>query len=155
MFLLQKGGLFMVPLLICSIIMVAVIIERGVVFFQIFKKRLFSYENPPVVIKKLRSHLMILYTIIVIAPMLGLLGTVVGLMKCFHLLGNTAVSTFDPKAMSLGISEALVTTAAGLTITVIATIFYNYFNTRLDGYVLDYNNECARESTLGQGGHDE
>ena len=90
---------------------------------------------------------MMLYTIIVIAPMLGLLGTVVGLMKCFHLLGIAAVSTFDPKAMSLGISEALVTTAAGLMITVIATIFYNYFTARLDEYILDYNNALKEGRT--------
>lgn len=139
MSLLQKGGFFMLPLLLCSIIMVAVILERLTVFSQTMKKPLINHDNPQEAIKKLRAHLMILYTIIVIAPMLGLIGTVVGLMKCFHLLGITAASTFDPKILSLGISEALLTTAAGLIITVIATIFYNYFNTRLDGYVLDYN----------------
>ena len=142
MSLIQKGGFFMLPLLLCSIIMVAVILERLAVFYQILKKPLIDYQDAVEIIKKLRTHLMILYTIIVIAPMLGLLGTVIGLMKCFHLLGTTATTTFDPKALSLGISEALVTTAAGLTITVIATIFYNYFNTRLDGYVQDYNSSC-------------
>jgi biopolymer transport protein ExbB len=149
MSLLQKGGFFMLPLLICSIIMVAVIIERVAVFFQVLKKPLLEYEEPSAIIKKLRSHLMVLYTIIVIAPMLGLLGTVVGLMKCFHLLGTTVATTFDPKAMSLGISEALVTTAAGLAITVIATIFYNTFNARLDGYVLDYNDALQQGGTRG------
>jgi Biopolymer transport proteins len=150
MALLQKGGFFMLPLLICSIIMVAVIIERCLVFFRMFQKPLFEYNDPPVIIKKLRCHLMIIYTIIVIAPMLGLLGTVVGLMKCFHLLGSASTAIFDPKVMSLGISEALLTTAAGLTITVIATIFYNYFNTCLDNYVMDYNDACARMTTLNQ-----
>lgn len=145
MSLLQKGGFFMLPLLLCSIIMVAVVFERLMVFSQILKKPLIEYEDPSAVIKKLRSHLMMLYTIIVIAPMLGLLGTVIGLMKCFHLLGVTAVTTFDPKALSLGISEALVTTAAGLTITVIATIFYNYFITRLDSFVMDYNSSLQEK----------
>jgi biopolymer transport protein ExbB len=145
MALLEKGGYFILPLLICSIVMVAVVIERVAVFWQVLQKPLFTYDHPSAIIKKLRSHLMILYTVIVIAPMLGLLGTVVGLMKCFHLLGTTAVSTFDPKTMSMGISEALLTTAAGLAITIIATIFYNYFNACLDSYVLDYNNALIQE----------
>jgi biopolymer transport protein ExbB len=150
MSLLQKGGFFMLPLLLCSIIMVAVTLERIATFFQIMKKPLINYDDPQFVIKKLRSHLMILYTVIVIAPMLGLLGTVVGLMKCFHLLGTTTTMTFDPKVLSLGISEALVTTAAGLMITVIATIFYNYFNTRLDSYILDYNSSLQDGNLEGK-----
>jgi biopolymer transport protein ExbB len=155
MALLEKGGYFMLPLLICSIIMVAVVIERVAVFWQVLQKPLFTYDEPSALIKKLRSHLMILYTVIVIAPMLGLLGTVVGLMKCFHLLGTTAVSTFDPKIMSMGISEALLTTAAGLAITIIATIFYNYFNARLDSYVLDYNNALIQEGPSAKENKDE
>jgi biopolymer transport protein ExbB len=150
MSLLQKGGFFMLPLLLCSIIMVAVILERLAVFSQLMKKPLITYDDPQAVIKKLRFRLMILYTVIVIAPMLGLIGTVVGLMKSFHLLGTTAVTTFEPKILSLGISEALVTTAAGLIITVIATIFYNYFNTRLDGYVLDYNSSLQAGDPEGK-----
>jgi biopolymer transport protein ExbB/TolQ len=136
---LQKGGFFMLPLLICSILMVAVILERWLVFAKTLKTPLFEQEKPSVIVKQLRSHMMILYTVIVISPMLGLLGTVSGLMKCFHLLGETAASAINPQVMSLGISEALITTAAGLIIAVITTIFYNYFTTRLDEYILDYN----------------
>jgi biopolymer transport protein ExbB len=150
MALLEKGGYFMLPLLICSIVMVAVVIERVMIFRQVLQKPLSIYDAPSAIIKKLRSHLMILYTVIVIAPMLGLLGTVVGLMKCFHLLGTTATTTFDPKVLSLGISEALLTTAAGLIITVIATIFYNYFNTRLDSYILDYNSSLHDDNLEGK-----
>lgn len=138
MFLIRQGGIFMAPLLISSILMLAIIAERLHVFAGIIKKPLIEYSNPEEIVMKLRRRLVSLHTIIVISPMLGLLGTVTGLMKCFHLLGNK-VSGFEPQEMSLGISEALLTTAAGLVIAVIATIFYNHFFSRLDEYVQRYN----------------
>ncbi len=138
MSLLAQGGVFMIPLLICSVLMVAVVGERMYVYGKTLPTPLAEAEKPAAVLKRLRRHLMILYTIIVIAPMLGLLGTVVGMMKCFHLLGG-AVGQYNPQVLSAGISEALITTAAGLLVTVIATAFYNYFQTRLEEYVFDYN----------------
>lgn len=136
--LIIQGGLFMIPLLLCSLIMVAVIMERMVVFYRLMQQPLESYQIPENIVKSLRKRLIILHTIITISPMLGLLGTVTGLMKCFNLLGD-AVSIYEPQQISLGISEALITTAVGLIIAVVTTIFYNYFNSRLESYVEEYN----------------
>ncbi|TCL65905.1 outer membrane transport energization protein ExbB [Hydrogenispora ethanolica] len=146
--LLELGGFFMIPLLICSVLTLAIIGERIYVYATTLKERLIDWEEPEEVIKDLRRHLMTLYTIIVIAPMLGLIGTVIGLMKSFHLLGQQ-VGNYNPKLLSSGISEALITTATGLVIAVVATIFYNYFHSRLEEYVADYNNDVKKEQEYG------
>lgn len=143
--LIIQGGVFMLPLAACSVLMVAIIIERFWLFAKVMKIPLVEYEEPGKTLKILRRRLTALHTIITISPMLGLLGTVTGLMRCFNLLGN-GVAIYEPAEMSLGISEALITTAVGLVITVIATIFYNYFNTRLDQYYFDYQNTFQGES---------
>ena len=137
----------MIPLLLCSIIAVAIIIERLLVYRAIMKKPLVSWERPEAVIAGLRRRLPTLHTIITIAPMLGLLGTVTGLMKSFYLLGNKTVF-YNPQEISLGISEALITTAVGLIIAVLATVFYNYFTARLEEYVIAYNS--AIQEKVGQ-----
>ena len=137
--LIEQGGIFMYPLIICSIVMVAIISERGYIYFKTMQKPLIYMENPTQVVKNLRKRLITLNTIIAISPMLGLLGTITGLMKSFSLLGDVRVSSYKPQQISLGISEALITTAAGLIIAVIATIFYNYFTSRLESYVEEYN----------------
>ncbi len=138
--ILKQGGFFMIPLLLCSVVMVAIIAERIIIFGQIMKKPLITYDNLDRIIQKLRYRLMPLYTVLVISPMMGLIGTVIGLMRSFHLLGSQEAIT-DPVIISQGISEALITTATGLIIAVISTIFYNYFNYRLENYVQEYNSE--------------
>lgn len=138
MYLLEQGGFYMWPLLICSVLMVAIIIERFSVFTAYLKKPLSAYEAPELVVEALRRRLIMLSTIITIAPMLGLLGTISGLMKCFQLLG-TKTTLYNPQEISLGISEALLTTGVGLVITVIGQIFYSYFSARLERYVSHYN----------------
>lgn len=141
-----QGGVLMIPLLACSVLMVAIVIERFWLFGKVMQTPLVEYEDPAETLLNLRRHLTALHTIITIAPMLGLLGTVTGLMRCFNLLG-TGVAIYEPAEMSLGISEALITTAAGLVITVIATVFYNYFIARLDRYYFHYRNALPGEST--------
>jgi biopolymer transport protein ExbB/TolQ len=143
--LIIQGGIFMIPLTACSVMMVAIVIERFWLFKKVMKIPLIEYEEPGETLKTLRRRLTALHTIITISPMLGLLGTVTGLMRCFNLLGN-GLAIYEPAEMSLGISEALITTAVGLVITVIATIFYNYFNARLDQYYFDYQNMFQGES---------
>ncbi|MGE5606737.1 MAG: MotA/TolQ/ExbB proton channel family protein [Bacteroidota bacterium] len=145
--LITQGGFFIIPLLLCSIIGLAIIIERVLVYRSTLKKPLVSWERPEAVIAGLRRHLPTLHTIITIAPMLGLLGTVTGLMKSFYLLGNKTVF-YNPQEISLGISEALITTAVGLIIAVLATVFYNYFTARLEEYVNAYNS--AIQEKVGQ-----
>ncbi len=145
MHLLELGGFFMIPLLICSILMLAIIGERLYVFLTTMKEPLIEWEEPDGVVKDLRRNLMALYTITVIAPMLGLIGTVIGLMKSFHLLSGQ-VGNYNPQVLSQGISEALITTATGLIIAVVAIIFYNYFHARLEAYVYDYNIDIKDEN---------
>lgn len=65
-----------------------------------------------------------LSTIITVAPMLGILGTVLGIIASFQLLSDTAVTT-DPRSVSQGIAEALITTAAGLVIAIFTLFPYN------------------------------
>lgn len=67
-------------------------------------------------------------TAITLAPLLGIFGTVTGIIKSFNLLG--ASSVVDPQAVSAGVAEALITTAAGLAIAMPSLIFYNAFSTR-------------------------
>ena len=135
---IEQGGIFMIPLMVCSVLMVAVVAERLFYYAKTMKTVLLDYPKPEQIIKSLRQRLVTLHTIITIAPMLGLLGTVTGLMKSFSLLGSKA-GGYNPREISLGISEALITTAAGLIIAVVATIFYNYLTARLENYVHDYN----------------
>jgi biopolymer transport protein ExbB len=64
----------------------------------------------------------------VVAPMIGLLGTVIGMMGAFAVLGSSGVS--DPRALALRIGEVLMATASGLFIAIPAFIFYYYFRNR-------------------------
>ena len=81
--------------------------------------------------RRLERFLPTLSTIITAAPMLGILGTVLGIIASFELLGDQP-TTGDPRAVSQGIAEALLTTAAGLAIAV-ATLFpYNAFRAQVD-----------------------
>lgn len=145
---LKLGGFFIFPILICSVLMVAIIAERLLVFANLMKTPLIRHEDPERIVQLLRRRLIGLHTILVIAPMLGLVGTIAGLMKSFRLLGESAGS-YQPQVISLGVSEALITTAAGLSVAVIGTIFYNYFTARLDEYVMEYNNALARATRDG------
>jgi len=78
----------------------------------------------------LRQRLWLLATIGSIAPFVGLFGTVIGIMKSFHFIGETGTGGFA--VVASGISEALVATALGLGVAVVAVAFYNYFEARLE-----------------------
>jgi biopolymer transport protein ExbB len=77
----------------------------------------------------LRKHLWILGTVSGSAPFIGLLGTVVGIIKAFESMAIAGSGGFT--VVAAGISEALVATALGLGLAIIALIFYNYFQTRI------------------------
>ncbi|MBI1338044.1 MAG: hypothetical protein GC164_13940 [Phycisphaera sp.] len=72
-----------------------------------------------------------LSTIISAAPMLGILGTVTGIISSFHLLSSEALAT-DPRKVGEGIAEALLTTAAGLVIAIIVLFAYNAYRAQID-----------------------
>jgi len=89
-------------------------------------------------VRSLTRGLNILETVAGIAPLLGLLGTVLGMIEVFNVIEELGVG--QAKALSGGIAEALVTTATGLFIGIPALIAYNYFNTRSEGLILDIEN---------------
>ncbi|MBN2009895.1 MotA/TolQ/ExbB proton channel family protein [candidate division KSB1 bacterium] len=74
---------------------------------------------------KLEKHLNVLGTLGNIAPLIGLFGTVIGIIQAFHALSTSASA--GPAVISSGIAEALITTAAGLVVAVPAVVFYNMF----------------------------
>jgi biopolymer transport protein ExbB len=78
----------------------------------------------------LEKNLVILATIASIATLMGLLGTVIGMIKAFSALAQAGAP--DATALSTGISEALINTALGIGISALAIILYNFFSTRID-----------------------
>jgi biopolymer transport protein ExbB len=85
---------------------------------------------------RLESGLFILEIIIGIAPLLGLLGAVAGLVKVFAAFGANAAAT-DPHMMANGISEALSTTIVGLAIAIPSLIAYSYFSKKIETMASD------------------
>jgi biopolymer transport protein ExbB len=78
----------------------------------------------------MRRGLPALDTIITLAPLLGLLGTIIGMMSSFNLMAMSGLG--QPHAVTGGVAEALVCTAAGITVAVISLIPYNYFLARVE-----------------------
>ena len=85
-------------------------------------------------IKRMHRFLGVLDTMITVAPLLGILGTVTGIITAFNLWGQAASSS--PMATA-GIAEALITTAAGLFIAIPSIIPLNYFNSRAEDAALN------------------
>lgn len=84
----------------------------------------------------LENHLPILDMVVTIAPLLGLLGTVLGLIKNFRVLAETP-QLLEAGALSAGIAEALITTAAGLSIAAPAYVLHVYVTNLIDRRVLE------------------
>lgn len=80
----------------------------------------------------LEANLSIIGTVAVIAPFVGLFGTVLGIIRAFNDIALKGNST--PAVVAGGVSEALITTAAGLGVAVVAVIFFNYFKSRIKAY---------------------
>lgn len=81
-------------------------------------------------IEKMKRYLSVLDTIITLAPLLGILGTVTGIIGSFDLLGSAGIE--DPKAVTGGIAQALLTTAAGLAIAIVALLPYNALTRKVE-----------------------
>ena len=94
------------------------------------------------VVHELEQFLDTLGTIAAISPLLGLLGTVVGMIKVFSQITLHGVG--NPGLLADGISQTLVTTAAGLSIAIISLIFYRYFRRRVDTYVVAIEKEAIK-----------
>jgi len=189
--MVQAGGWLMLPILLCSVIALAIVGER---FWSLQQKRiapkhlvaqiwqwhrsksldeehltalaassplgkvlaagLVNRMHPREIMKEtieetgrqvvieLERYLNTLGTIASITPLLGLLGTVIGMIKVFaaittHGVGNATV-------LAGGISEALITTAAGLSVAIPSLIFYRYFRGRVDELVLKMEEEAMK-----------
>jgi biopolymer transport protein ExbB len=94
------------------------------------------------VVHELERFLNALGTIASVTPLLGLLGTVVGMIKVFSAIMIHGVG--DPGILAGGISEALITTAAGLTVAIPSLIFHRYFERLVDEYVLNMEEEALK-----------
>ncbi|MEO1236697.1 MAG: MotA/TolQ/ExbB proton channel family protein [Planctomycetota bacterium] len=81
--------------------------------------------------RRLERYLPILSTIITAAPMLGILGTVLGIIQSFEVLGDQT-TTRDPSLVGGGIAEALITTAAGLVVALVTLLPYNLIRAQVD-----------------------
>jgi len=81
-------------------------------------------------IKRMKRYLPVLDTMITAAPLLGILGTVIGIIHSFDMLGQAGIQ--DPQAVTSGIAQALLTTAAGLLIAIFTLFPYNYFMSKVE-----------------------
>lgn len=94
------------------------------------------------VVHEMERFLNTLGTIASIAPLLGLLGTVIGMIKVFAAIMSSGVG--DPSVLAGGISEALITTAAGLSVAIPTLMFYRYFRGVVDGLVVRMEDEAVK-----------
>ena len=189
--LVKAGGWLMIPILACSVIAMAIIIER----FWTLRARRIAPENLVVqvwqwarggelnetrlralrlgsplgrilaaglanrhrnreemkesiedtgrhVVHDLERYLNALGTIAAVTPLLGLLGTVIGMIKVFAVITTQGVG--DPAILAGGISEALMTTAAGLTVAIPSLLFHRYFRGRVDELVITMEQEALK-----------
>jgi biopolymer transport protein ExbB len=177
-----SGGPVMYPLLLCSLIVMTVIIERSLFWVMIGRQRdlalvdeileLCRSRNWEAVrqkaagckdfvvrimvsgilhrdfsmvkamesaaadeIQRMRRFMTILDTMITVAPLLGIFGTVIGIITSFEMLGTDGIDR--PQAVTAGVAQALITTATGLGIAILSVFPYNYFNTKVERAALD------------------
>lgn len=171
---IQKGGVMMYPLVICSVLMIAIILERAITLRKIstdpeallddiraayqpggdpakaieianrngaigrvFARGLRNGRRSADAIEMAMEHeaanetptleanLPIIKTIVNIGPLLGLLGTIAGMISSFRAASQAGLS--NPTQILGGISEALISTATGITLAVVGFLAYNYF----------------------------
>jgi biopolymer transport protein ExbB len=189
--IVQAGGWLMLPIIACSVVAVAIVLER---LWTLQEKRVLPvtvanqvwewvqhnqidaqqmqqvHQSSPLgqvlaagvayrhasreVLKEvvedagrhavhdLERYLNTLGTIAAISPLLGLLGTVSGMIRSFTAITTEGVG--NPTVLAGGISEALITTAAGLTVAIPALIAYRYLRGRVDGLVVRIEKESTR-----------
>lgn len=154
---MERGGPVMWPLLLLSLLAATLVIER--LLFWAREKR----QSALAVIEARRAEqdgeadlelildaeqqrlergMATLDTIIAAAPMLGILGTVLGVIGAFESLA--ARSTPDPMAVTGGISQALITTASGLVIALCVLFPYGFFRTRVRARLSEYEAAARR-----------
>jgi biopolymer transport protein ExbB len=99
--------------------------------------------------RKLEKGLVALETIAAISPLMGLLGTVLGMVRVFEVIKDQGIG--QTAALSGGISEALLTTVSGLFVGIPVLIAYYYFSSKSEGLILDiekYSNELMQKISV-------
>ena len=188
--ILMAGGWALLPILICSLVALAIVFERfwslrraavlppglgaevrvwarsvkldaahlealrnGSPLGELFAGALAVRDRPRDIIKeriedtgrhvvhRMERYLNTLGTIALIGPLLGLLGTVVGLIRMF--LSVMAGGIGDPTRMAGGIGEALICTAFGLVVSIPAYVLHRYFRSKVGGYVVAMEKEAT------------
>ncbi|MBR9979423.1 MAG: MotA/TolQ/ExbB proton channel family protein [Desulfatitalea sp.] len=86
-------------------------------------------------VQRMRRYMGALDTMITVAPLLGIFGTVTGIITSFEMLGTAGIA--QPEAVTAGVAEALITTATGLAIAILSVFPYNYFNGRVERATLE------------------
>lgn len=81
-------------------------------------------------VKKMRQYMKVMDTMITVAPLLGIFGTVLGIISSFKMLGAAGIE--HPELVTAGIAQALITTASGLGIAIFTVFPFNYFNSRVE-----------------------
>lgn len=159
-----KGGILMWPILFCSLIAITIVLERfynlrraktDVTDFLlqirqlIDEKKLNSEKLEKRIVlmgskqvRKWEKNLRGLATIANVTPLIGLLGTVTGMIKAFIKIQQLG-GQVDASVLSGGIWEALLTTAAGLTVAIPALVAYHYFEGKIDNYSNQLKNSAA------------
>ena len=129
-------------------------LAKGSPLGQVFAAGLRNAKSPPSIIKEaieesgrtvaidLERFLTTLGTIAAISPLLGLLGTVTGIIKAFNAIQAGGMG--DPRALSGGIAEALITTAAGLLVAIPALFAYRLLRSKVDGIVIAMEKDAIR-----------
>ena len=102
------------------------------------------------VVHELERYLNALGTIAATTPLLGLLGTVIGMIKVFSAI--TAVGVGDPQVLAGGISEALITTAAGLSVGIPSLMFHRYFRGKVNELTVAMEQDALRFMEILQSG---
>ena len=92
------------------------------------------------IVHQLQFFLTTLGTIAVITPLLGLLGTVLGMIDVF--MAMSAMTVSEPEALAGGIAKALITTAAGISVAIPSLIFVRYFRRKVIGLVLQMETQA-------------
>ena len=107
-------------------------------------------ESGRQVVSEMERYLNTLGTIASIAPLLGLLGTVIGMIKVFSAI--TIAGVGNPTILAGGISEALITTATGLSVAIPSLMFHRYFESRVQRLVVKMEEESLKmvEIMLGE-----
>ena len=108
----QKGGYVMYPILACSVFSVALAAERGMTGVE---------TQANIMLDSYNDHLVFLSMIVTISPLLGLLGTIIGMINSFKVFDLRAGQPF---AITAGIGEALIATAFGLIVAILAMVLY-------------------------------